>query len=859
MTTIERLSAPDGPVDGQFWPHLVSDLAVAWSSRGIEVRDAIVLLPHAGLLAVARKAFASLGAWLPRIETPRTLASSLGPMDPPRVQGPTLDVALDRVHAAALLSRRMPGQEGRSLDPVVFTAAVNGFVDTAHEVLRASWSIPPDARDAWWRSWRDALSTPSGPGAIERALVRAAVEWAASATQDPWARLWDLRPSAWVAVTPGVADALSDNLLQRGALAGVPCWRVHADMSSGEGLRGPSPPSLHRLTTHQPEEEAQGAARAVLDALEAGHGPVVLVAEDRLLVRRVRALLERAGVAIADETGWTLSTTRSASRVMAVLRAAARGAGRDALMEALKAENAESVAVRSLEAAWRREQRPDQEASTFERAARERLAVLRGTGPRGLQEWLVALRVATPGLLADLATDPAGRAVLAALRLDRAPSDADWLTLGSAPRLDLDGFITWVSDALDAVRFLPPAPPNPEVVVTPLAAAVLRPFAAAVFPGCDEVHLGARVPAIGWLPDDLRRQQGLPDAEQRRLDEAQSFAQLLRLPRVTLLRRTHEGSEPLAPSPLVELAMLARRRAGWQIPDEAPVTLPRRTVASAPITRPAPVMADAMPTRLSASAAEALRDCPYRFFARSALGLTEPVEFEDEPDKRDHGRWLHAVLQAFHEARRDAPATNREDDRRRLLEAGASVDDAHGLDAAGLWPYRASFASFVDHYLDWLGSHEAAGWRYSGGELPRRLAPPQWQGITLEGRLDRIDMHVDGQAMVVDYKTGGVDALRRKVKTPLEDTQLAAYAALLTEEPSEPAPRAIYLALQEREEPAEIEHRDPARSAAQWVEGLAGDLESLRRGQGAAALGEEAACEFCEMRGLCRRDHWSDR
>ena len=80
---------------------------------------------------------------------------------------------------------------------------------------------------------------------------------------------------------------------------------------------------------------------------------------------------------------------------------------------------------------------------------------------------------------------------------------------------------------------------------------------------------------------------------------------------------------------------------------------------------------------------------------------------------------------------------------------------------------------------------------------------------------------------------------------------------MLTDEPHDPAPRAIYLALDERGKPREIEHRDVDATAAQLIDGLAEDIAALRRGAGAPALGEGEACTWCAARGLCRRDHWS--
>jgi ATP-dependent helicase/nuclease subunit B len=55
------------------------------------------------------------------------------------------------------------------------------------------------------------------------------------------------------------------------------------------------------------------------------------------------------------------------------------------------------------------------------------------------------------------------------------------------------------------------------------------------------------------------------------------------------------------------------------------------------------------------------------------------------------------------------------------------------------------------------------------------------------------------------------------------------------------------------------EHADVATSAAALVEGLAEDLRSLRDGAALPPLGEGSACDHCDARGLCRRDHWSGR
>ena len=61
------------------------------------------------------------------------------------------------------------------------------------------------------------------------------------------------------------------------------------------------------------EAEARAVATWVAAQLRAGRRDLALIALDRETARRVRALLERMDVLVADETGWTLSTTAAAA------------------------------------------------------------------------------------------------------------------------------------------------------------------------------------------------------------------------------------------------------------------------------------------------------------------------------------------------------------------------------------------------------------------------------------------------------------------------------------------------------------------------------------------------------------------
>ena len=866
MATIDRLALENRSAD--LWDG-VAAASAAWArERQVELRDAVLLLPFAQLLPLARRAFARTAAWMPRIETTRTLAAGLGPAAVAASGQITFDPAIDTLSAAALLRSQPWGAAWARRDARGFEQAAASITVTAHALAQAAFTRPAAERSAHWAAAREALAPMAGPGATERLLARVALEWAALAPAPATDRLFDMRaPSAWIVVQAGGEDGLTARLL---ATSAADALVFDADPGLDDPFAPLPPhclPALARCDDF--EHEAQCAAAQVLHHVRAGELPVALIALDRVLVRRVRALLERQQIELLDETGWKLSTTRAGAQLMSLLQAARRDATTDALLDWLKAGTSwsapgHSAALDALEASCRRSQigtiaalRAAELPPASTRLRDAALAVLDGlsAAPRAaLGGWLALLAEALEacGAMADLQADEAGRQLLTALRLVRGAGAASELAMSA------DAFRDWVDGVLEQATFLPAATADAsaQVVITPLARAMLRPFAAAVLPGADDRRLGAMPAADALLGDTLGGQLGLPTLAQRRAAELLAFVQVLALPRVTLMRRRLDGNDPLADSPLVErlaLALAARDAA------LAPWTDPRveLIVEPTPVRMTAPAAAALLPTRLSASSCEALRACPYRFFALNMLRLREDDELEREIEKRDYGTWLHEVLFAFHSTR-ESPAAA-EVEIARLLQLADAQRDLQGMTDADFLPFAASFASFAPRYVAWLHERDRAGARWLRGEVEMSMAPPAFDGIELRGVIDRIDeIALDGMAalQLIDYKTGGVAGLKEKVREPLEDTQLAFYAALMRSQTTQPL-AASYLAVDGTKSIDEVPHPDVTDSAVALLDGLAIDLKRLRAGAGLPALGEGATCDFCAARGVCRRDHWS--
>ena len=873
---IERFPAESADSGLHRWAGIAAQTRGWLRRRGLPPRDTVVLVPFAQLLPSARRAFAADADWLPRIETVQTLAASLGPAAPGQAGQVTFDATTDLLSAGQLLRAQAWGSAWARRDALGFERAVVTFVGTAHDLARAAFALPPRERTAHWAMARDLLAPLAGPGATERLLARVAVEWASLAPAPATDRLFEApAPAAWIVVQAGGPDALTTRLV---AERDVPCLWLDADGPEAD-------PFVAQLALPAPsiavcdgfEHEAQCASAQVLEHLRRGERPVALIAQDRLLMRRVRAVLEREHLRVTDETGWKLSTTRAAAQVMALLQAARHDATTDAVFDWLKSGTAWAqaeggAAIGALETECRRADIA--RAAALDRAvsspASARLwsaaaAVLQAftaASRQPLQAWLDALATALAacGALPMLTGDDAGRQVIAALRLaPRGAVPTAWSTGANRVAMDFPAFRQWTDATLERATFIPatgfdePA----DVFITPLARVMLRPFAAIVFPGADEAHLGAAPAHDTLLGDALAAQLGIATAAQRRTSELLAFAQALQAaPRVTLLRRRADGAKPLAVSPLLERLSLALARRGMPLP-AWPDPRIDRPLAPTPIRMTAPSAPALVPARLSASACEALRACPYRFFALNMLGLREPDELEREVEKREYGTWLHAVLFEFHQAR-TLPAEHAIEVAR--LHALAETQRVkQGIADADFVPFAASFASLAPRYVAWLHERDADGARWLGGEEALGTRPPQLGGTELHGVIDRTDEVRIGNTIatqLIDYKTGGAGKLRERVREPFEDTQLAFYALLMRGQGGGPL-TAAYLALDDKAHVDEIEHKHVEASAAALLDGLADDLGRLRAGAGLAALGEGDACKHCAARGICRRDDWS--
>lgn len=634
----------------------------------------------------------------------------------------------------------------------------------------------------------------------------------------------------------------------------------------------PLEPAIHLLACPNLEAAALAAESRVLDWLAEGRRDIAIVALDRLAARRLRALLERRDILVQDETGWAFSTAAASHILDRWLNVVMDDAWFRDLIDLIKspfaftdAESLRATAAESLERAWRRHGAPQGLAGHLALARQENLAAAqtlltrieqaRGLFPEArlpLADWTQRLLEACDRLAATpaLKHDPVGRQLLdllATLARETRPH---------ARRFSLAEWRRWLYLHLEQATFADHRVQSP-IRLTHLNAARLRDFAGLIILGVDAGHLPGARPA-SLFNDATRIQLGLPAAAEREGETRAALADVLdRAERVALIWQAEDAGEERPLSPWL-LRLAAFQQAGWGSQWVQTRSLGYRRVGASsraqrnPGTTPPPPapIADHLPQRITVSAWQSLVACPYQFFARHLLGLDEQDEVPEEMDKADYGSLVHQVLAEFHGRHprlADLSRDQQENELFALTRAVFAAAEVRGY-LAGAW--RQRWEQHIAAYLDWASQREIDGYRFQQAEA-ELSRPIQWSTRThtrLEGRADRLDRQ-DAAIALLDYKTQSKQSLRKKLDETAENVQLTAYAWLAE------AAQAGFVSLDDDRVETLTWPGDLATAAAAEGERLTATFTALAAGAPLPANAAVATCAWCEMRGLCRREH----
>ncbi len=402
-------------------------------------------------------------------------------------------------------------------------------------------------------------------------------------------------------------------------------------------------------------------------------------------------------------------------------------------------------------------------------------------------------------------------------------------------------------------------------------------------------------PSREWPFLDPHEQQALSDGTVERqwdLGVRQVAALLAAAPRVTFSRAAAGGEEtPFIPCPLLPDAEDAAGRPvqeTYRIWNEPTTAWMRarwigdgwRALAGSGI-EPAPPAADSRASPLepecSVTALQDLAHCPFLFFCRHRLGL-EPLRLPEAGlDPRLRGQVLHAIVRRFMaELGRRAPQWPADEDAARVwlteavdIELGPRLDDVFWRVERRRLLGQADEPGLLTAWLAAERDWAQAGWRVAGVEAAfEGLAV---SGLTLRGRIDRIDEHPRQGLVVWDYKSGAAPAASAVIEQATE-LQLPAYLLALQRgrvpglEPGARPVQAGYIRLKRADEVAVAplaERKQPVDWAAKlpaWEQSLAERVGPARHGRfeadprpGSPRVfhARTGICEYCEYHALC--------
>ena len=318
-------------------------------------------------------------------------------------------------------------------------------------------------------------------------------------------------------VSTALTPSLSPELKEVSLLEKSSCLNSRNIPALGNKLRFFAATSL--------EQEARAAAMQVRLWLQQGKQDIAIVAQDRVVARRMRALLERAEILVADETGWTFATMSVSTVLDRWLTALQSDFYHHDLLDLLKSPfifadvtpAERKGAVFNLEQLLRKQsvvaglekfiELAEHEVFLHQLLTRLRqaAALLEQGKRKSLADWLIALHqsLCVLGIDKGLQKDDAGMQLLNALALWQKELAKD------KGRYRFNEWQRWLAQKLDMQTYRDSSIES-ALRFTHLAATRWRVFDAVLLLGCDAEHLPGVIDGGQWFNDAVRGSLNLP-------------------------------------------------------------------------------------------------------------------------------------------------------------------------------------------------------------------------------------------------------------------------------------------------------------------------------------------------------------
>ena len=524
---------------------------------------------------------------------------------------------------------------------------------------------------------------------------------------------------------------------------------------------------IHAAVLPDAAAEAQAIALAIRKALEEPGRTVALVTPDRVLARRVSALLGRWGIEADDSAGRPLSELPAGTLQLGIAAAMAEELAPVPLLAVLKhpSVGGDETArlkwlddVRLLDLALRGP-RPAAGLAGLDAhfAAKDQEQKLKGClaawqrlrpgiepldqhsrGPIPLGAFVAKLVAAVGALAGESAwRGQDGRMAADLLATMQASPEAGQFIISP------ESWVPILRQLLEGQSVRPPYGGHPRVFIWGLLEARLQ-QADMILGGLNEGVWPALPQPDPWLAPKIRANLGLPGLEYRIGLSAHDFASALGAPEVLITRARRDGRSPTVASRF----WLRLEAMTGGIPRD--VQLERLTVEldnpgpAIPVGRPAPTASpEQRPKEIWVTQVDRLKADPFAFYASSILKLRQLDPVDADYSARWKGDEVHKVFEAW--LKQDDCDPGRLRARAETLLASEAI---HPMLRA-LWSPRLLEA------IDWIAERERTNQAEGRKPLEAEInGEAPLAGILVHGRADRIDRLADGGLAIVDYKTG---------------------------------------------------------------------------------------------------------
>jgi ATP-dependent helicase/nuclease subunit B len=669
-----------------------------------------------------------------------------------------------------------------------------------------------------------------------------------------------------------------------------------------------SPPSFEKL--------AWATVQRVALHIKEDRKNIAIIAQDRLVVRRVRALLARyEGISIHDATGWKLSTTGVAAAInswIEIVRSP-EGPNLHQWMGFLKnplidwsqvihkidpnfdlaqidnwmnyldqqlLERMDGIGWSAIFNVFQRKSSDDRifgselNTKAFNTLSLKVIQLLtlkcnewQGQFQNGFfYSHLLLTQLQQLEMAKKLEKDEAGQTFLSLL---------DDLMKMNGVNLQANSWFSLLDLGMEESSFTEKTSRSSiNIYIIPLSAMRLHQYDAVLVVGCDDEHFPSKRKEGLIFSKNLMRELGLSSIEDDYQQQARDLSQLM---------QSHQYVDFLWQE--YQKAGEKNRRTSWLTRlissidgfNEKSFQIESKETNYSPVKKSKAILGGEhplLPSQLSPSSYKILRECPYRFYVTRSLKISSPKAYAEESIYGEIGQLLHSILDKFYRILKVESEVNQElssgEEYRRawMIQKLTEISNSEWLNLTQingkflgnqhLWNEQ------ITTFINWQLNHEKNGWKVYQSEAPFEydFKINDSYTIKIRGKIDRIDLRNE-EALILDYKVQGQKKLQDREKHFNDDPQLLMYAMALDQQSissTHPVNEVEWVSLKPDANDKEIYlSKEVNQELRRELEiQIQGDFQSLWQGKPLVASGPNHVCQYCDVRGICRKGMWSN-